>query len=153
MTAAEYSEAWALCQLPPGINLLALATIIGWRQDRAAGVLWALLGLVVPSATVTVLFTIAFALVSGSPLTAIGLRGVVAAVAGMSLVTTVRIATPPLRASAAASRLSLAASLLVLLGAAACYLLLRPPVVLMFVGAGVVLAFIRWLLRKRQTGG
>ena len=94
MTADEYSEAWGMCQIPPGINLLALATLIGWRLDRAWGVVLALAGLVLPSSIVTVALTSAYLLVSSWHLTAVVLRGVTAGVAGMGLVMAFRIVPP-----------------------------------------------------------
>ncbi len=144
MTPAEYAQAWGMCQLPPGINLLALAVLIGWRSAGGLGSVVALAGLVLPSAAVTVLLTIAYLLVSHLHVTALALRGVTAGVAGLGLVMTVRLARPPLRASRVEGRLSLMASIAVLLGAFAAQVFWRPPVFAVLLGAGTASTLLGW---------
>src|SRR5438105_7826591 len=57
LSEAEFTRAWALVQIAPGINLLALTILIGRRTLGAKGIALALLGLLLPSVTVTVLLT------------------------------------------------------------------------------------------------
>ncbi|HLH68213.1 MAG TPA: chromate transporter [Candidatus Dormibacteraeota bacterium] len=147
MTPAEYAQAWGMCQLPPGINLLALSVLIGWRSAGGAGSAVALAGLVLPSAAVTVLLTVAYALVSHLHVAALALRGVTAGVAGLGLVMAVRLARPPLRASRVEGRLSLMASVAVLLGSLAAQVFWRPPVFVVLLGAGVASTLLGWSRR------
>src|SRR5438094_7868654 len=57
LSEAEFTREWTLCQLAPGINLLALAILIGRRLGGARGVALALLGLLLPSVGVTIVMT------------------------------------------------------------------------------------------------
>lgn len=151
MGPGEFTEAWGLCQIPPGINLLALSALIGWRLAGPLGTVWALAGLLIPSVTVTVLFSAAYSWISGSHWTALGLRGVVAGVAGIGIFMTIRLIGPPLKASASEGRGSLFGSVMVLTVAALSYLLLHPPVVLMFAGAGTAMTLLGWARRRGRA--
>lgn len=148
MSEHEYARAWSLCQVPPGINLIALAILIGRRLDGVRGLLLALTGLLVPSVLVTVVFTAVFAAVRGSHLANAGLRGMIAGVAGIGILMAIRIALPLLKASAADGRLSLAASATVLLAAVVAFLIVRPTVVVMFLAAGMAMIALGWARRR-----
>src|SRR5437588_10925558 len=67
LSEAEFTREWTLCQLAPGINLLALAILIGRRLDGARGIALALVGLLLPSAALTVLITAGYASVQRYP--------------------------------------------------------------------------------------
>src|SRR5437764_14486880 len=54
LSDAEFTREWTLCQLAPGINLLALAILIGRRTAGARGSALALLGLTLPGVVVTI---------------------------------------------------------------------------------------------------
>src|SRR5947209_68832 len=66
ITGAEFTRYWSLCQMTPGINLLALAVLLGRRCAGGRGILVALVGLLAPSFTVTVLLTAGYARVHES---------------------------------------------------------------------------------------
>lgn len=57
MTEDDFSRSWGVCQIAPGINLVAMTILIGWRIRRATGVALALFGLLFPSVTITILMT------------------------------------------------------------------------------------------------
>src|SRR5688572_24327263 len=67
-TQDEFTRAWAVCQIAPGINLLSVTILIGWRLRRALGVVLALSGLLLPSVSVTILLTALYAEVQALPL-------------------------------------------------------------------------------------
>src|SRR5580704_8426039 len=58
ISADEWAECWAVCQLAPGVTTIAMALLTGSRLGRAAGAAASFAGLVVPSLFVTLLLTI-----------------------------------------------------------------------------------------------
>jgi chromate transporter len=81
----EFTEAWALCQLSPGIHLVALAGLLGQRIAGWRGVVVAVAGMMVPAATITALMTAAYGLVADEPLAQAALAGMAPATGGMTL--------------------------------------------------------------------
>lgn len=150
MAGEAFTDAWGLSQLPPGMNLLALVTLIGWRLDRLRGAGLALAGLLVPSVLVTALLTALYASLRDLRWTALALRGVIPGVLGIGLVMTLRLVEPPLRASARQGRSSLASHLAVLAAAAAAFLVLRLPVVVILVGGGFLMVGLGWRRAGRE---
>ena len=55
LSEEEFTRAWALVQISPGINLIKLTLLIGYKLRGWPGLLVALAGLLLPSAVVTVL--------------------------------------------------------------------------------------------------
>src|SRR5262249_61988945 len=49
----EFTRYWGICQISPGINLVGLSILIGWRVARWLGVALALAGLLLASAAIT----------------------------------------------------------------------------------------------------
>ncbi|HEX6632163.1 MAG TPA: chromate transporter, partial [Gemmatimonadaceae bacterium] len=45
LTDEEFARYWGICQIAPGINILGLVILIGWRVAGAAGIALALGGL------------------------------------------------------------------------------------------------------------
>src|SRR5262245_30440073 len=50
LTDDDFSRYWSICQIAPGINILGLVSVIGWRLARAPGALLSVSGLLLPSA-------------------------------------------------------------------------------------------------------
>jgi chromate transporter len=149
ITDEEFTRYWGFVQIAPGINLVGQAILIGWRVAGAAGVALALAGLLLPSVTITMLLTAAYATVRELPAVGAVLRGVVPATVGLGLLLTVQMARPPLSRSRAEGRLSLALSLALLLGSA---LVAGPggaPVVAVLWGAGALCGLAHWLMARR----
>ncbi len=116
---AEFSRFWGLVQLAPGINLLALTLLIGRQVAGVRGMALSLLGLLLPSAALTILMTAAYAHVQHRTLVQAALSSIIPAVVGIGLVTAWQIARPLLQASRAKGASSLAVGFLVLLGSGA----------------------------------
>jgi chromate transporter len=116
ISEAEFSRYWALVQLAPGINLLALTILIGRKTGGAAGIALALLGLLLPSAGVALLLTAFYAHVQHLPAVRAAVRSMIPATVGLGLLTAVQIARPLLRESRREGRLSFALSLLLVAG-------------------------------------
>lgn len=152
VSEAEFSRDWAICQVAPGINLLALTVLLGWRVSGLAGALLALLGLLLPSVTITVLLTAFYASFRNHPLTQAALRGVIPATAGLSLLLSYRLAQPLLAESRHEGRASLLLSCGLLAGAVIIMQIWNLPVVWLLVGGGLIGAAGHWWLSLRGRG-
>ncbi|HUG05012.1 MAG TPA: chromate transporter [Candidatus Limnocylindria bacterium] len=80
----DFVEAWALCQLSPGIHLVALAGLLGRRIAGWRGVFVAVYGMMVPAAIITVAMTAAYGLIADQPLAHASLAGMAPATGGMT---------------------------------------------------------------------
>lgn len=76
ITPREFTESWALCQLSPGIHLVALAGLLGRQIAGLRGVLVSVAGLMVPAAIITAILTAGFGQVAQHPLTLAALAGI-----------------------------------------------------------------------------
>ena len=85
LTDEEFTRYWGLCQIAPGINILGLVTLIGWRVAGGVGVALALGGLLLPSAAITVALTAVYASIRQAPLVRAAIAGVMPATVGLGL--------------------------------------------------------------------
>jgi len=81
----EFNEAWALCQLSPGIHLVALAGLLGQRIAGSRGVIVAVSGMMVPAAIITAAMTAAYGVIADHPLANAALAGMAPATGGMTI--------------------------------------------------------------------
>jgi chromate transporter len=81
----DFTEAWVLCQLSPGIHLVALAGLLGQRIAGWRGVLVAVSGMMVPAAIITAAMTAAYGAIADQPLARAALAGMAPATGGMTL--------------------------------------------------------------------
>lgn len=149
----EFTRDWGICQIAPGINLVGLTILIGWRVAGITGVVLALLGLLLPSVPITVALTAAYAGVQQLPLIQSALHGVVPATVGLGLLLSYTLLWPLLRASLHESRASLALSIALFLGSAAAVALAHLSVLAVLWGAGLICALAQWWwgTRARHT--
>jgi chromate transporter len=85
ITERDFTEAWALCQLSPGIHLVALAGLLGRRIGGWRGVVVAVSGMMVPAAIITAAMTAAYGVIADQPLARAALSGMAPATGGMTL--------------------------------------------------------------------
>ena len=85
ITLREFTEAWALCQLSPGVHLVALAGLLGQRIAGSRGVLVSVAGLMVPAAIITAVLTAGFGQIAQHPLTIAALAGIAPVSGGMAI--------------------------------------------------------------------
>lgn len=85
ITLREFTEAWALCQLSPGIHLVAFAGLLGDRISGLRGVIVSVAGLMVPAALITAVLTAGFGQIAQHPLTVAALAGVAPVSGGMAI--------------------------------------------------------------------
>lgn len=141
LSEAEFAKAWALVQISPGINLLKLTGVIGFQLRGWPGLLAALAGLLLPSATITVLMTAGFAAIRDLPAARAAMRGIVPATIGLSLSLAVQMAQSPLARARREGRLSVVIHLALLAAAASLFAFWRasPVLTLALAGAGAAL--------------
>jgi chromate transporter len=153
MDDAEFARAWALVQLSPGINLVKLAALIGHRLRGLEGMAAAMAGLLLPSATVTVLMTAGYWAIRQQPAVQSALHGVLPAAIGLSLAMAVQMALPPLKRARREGPLRLSLHLLVLAGAAGLMVsaLTSPIAILLLSGLATALLVMPLGMLPRKT--
>ena len=147
----EFTRFWAMCQLTPGINLLALTTLIGWRLAGLAGVLVCLFGLLFPSITITMLITAMYAYIRNSTLVQHALQGIVPATVGMGLIMVWRMFEPLWRESRRDGQTSMGATVVVVLLSIVLMALHALPVFGILIGLGIVYGVFQWFIHRRSS--
>jgi chromate transporter len=150
ISADDFARIWGLVQLAPGINLLALTILIGKRAAGTKGIAAALAGLLLPSASVTVLLTALYAHVAQSHWVTLALRGIIPATVGLGLLTGLQTILPILQQSRREGAPSMAATIFVLAATALASLSFHGPVVWILLAGGLVGAVAGALLAKRR---
>jgi chromate transporter len=137
ITASENSRLFAMCQLAPGVNLLAMCLLIGWRVRGARGALVSILGFILPSAAITVLVTLLYARVRDLQAAKLALHGVFAAIFGLGLVADWRF-TQPLVFQARHDPRRVGLVVVILVSSSLLYAIFHPPVLWLYAfGAGL----------------
>ena len=96
LSEAEFAKDWALVQISPGINLIKITAVIGHQLRGWPGLLAAIAGLLLPSATITVLMTAGFVIIRDWPFVKAAMRGVIPATIGISVGLGLQMAQAPL---------------------------------------------------------
>ena len=135
LTEAEYVQDVALAQLSPGINILGVTILIGRRLGGAVGIVLALLGLLLPSVTITVLMTAGYAHFQHRPNIQAALHGVIPATVGLGLLTAFNLARGLFNAAPRGERVL---GLALLVGSGLVLALGHLPVLLILCGAGLI---------------
>ncbi|MGA7485973.1 MAG: chromate transporter [Xanthobacteraceae bacterium] len=94
MTVDEFNDAYALCQLLPGANVVNLSVVFGRRIRGLAGAAVALVGLVGPPFVIVTLIGFAYARMGEIAALQRMLLGVAAAAAGLIIGTCAKMALP-----------------------------------------------------------
>jgi chromate transporter len=147
LTAEDYARILAMCQITPGLTIIAITITIGKRLGGWLGMWLSLAGLVLPSALITVGMTAIFASVREWPPVQASLRAIFAAIFGISLATTWRNVHHILVTNRNHGRLSLSVVLAIVSGGGLLYLWLKPPVIVLYVLGGMCGA---WLYSHRR---
>jgi chromate transporter len=134
----EFARDQTLCRPVPGMNLLALTILIGSRLAGPWGVIISLLGLLLPSVSLTLFITVLLRHTQQNPEVREALRdGVIPATVGMGLYTTFQTGRTLLRMSLAESKRAFAFGLLVIASCVAAAVLYRIPIFLLLCAAGL----------------
>jgi chromate transporter len=152
LSTSDYTELWAMCQIAPGINILALTILIGNRLAGWAGVIASLFALVLPSAAITIGITALYTTFSGYTRVQASLRTVFAAIFGISIATNWRNAGPILVKNLKRGRGAFLVSLAIMLGGGVIYFIFKPPVPALYFLGGLAGALACWRLagKKRE---
>jgi chromate transporter len=101
LSMEEFMRLWSLCLLTPGINLIAVTILIGKSLAGVRGIVASVVGLLLPSATITALLAALFLHIEHAALVQEVLRGVVPATAGIMMLVAVNFVLPIVRERAA----------------------------------------------------
>ncbi len=118
LTDEEYSRFWVLCQLTPGVNIIALSVLIGKKLNGVQGIIASLIGLLLPSTTITILLAATFSSVQNWPPIQAMLKGITPATAGFSALVAIQFSRPLLKQARQESWTSLIFSIGIILGCA-----------------------------------
>lgn len=151
ISEAEFTRIWALVQVAPGINLLALTILIGRRTGGARGIGIAMLGLLLPSVTITTLLAAGYAHIEKLPAVQAALKGIIPATVGIGLLTGLNMARPPLIAAKREGAGSLTLSLLLMAGSGLAVAAGHWQVILVLLLAGGIAGFAAWLRSRRSS--
>ena len=150
LTEDDFSRYWGICQIAPGINILGLVSLIGWRLARASGALLSVCGLLLPSAGITVGLTSIYASVREVPLVRAAIAGVVPATVGLGLLLAFTMVRPLLKSARSDGRASTLVAVILLLVTTIVAARARTPVLAILWCAGAVSAVAQWQLVPHQ---
>ncbi|HZO73722.1 MAG TPA: chromate transporter [Ktedonobacteraceae bacterium] len=142
MTMEDFSLFWNLCLFTPGINIIALTILIGRKLGGMSGIVVSLIGLLLPSATITCLLAAGFKLIQNRPEVQAILRGVIPATAGVMFVVAARFAHPLLTQARKEGWLRSVGSAVIVLACAAALIVLKLSVILVLICAAAAGAII-----------
>lgn len=156
VTEAEFSHFWSLVQLAPGINLLALIILIGRATAGLRGSVLALVGLLLPSAALTILLTASYSHFQQSPVVRHAAGGMIPAIVGLGLLTAWQIARPLLwrqqvNTNRREGQAGFVFHLLLLVGSGAAAWKAHLPVLVILLAAGAISAGWHWARARRGT--
>jgi chromate transporter len=150
ITDEEFTRYWGICQIAPGINILGIVILIGWRVSGMLGAMLALCGLLIPSAALTVALTAVYASVREVPLVRAAIAGVVPATVGLGILLGYTMVRPLLNAARQEGRINAAVAASLLVGSTLAAALARTVVLAILWGAGALSALAQWFYIKRQ---
>lgn len=151
ITADEYASIIGMSQITPGLNLIAYTILIGKRLAGLRGIFVSLLGLILPSAAITIGISAIYSSISKFSRVQSVLNTAFAAIVGISLATSWRNAKPILVKNRKRGPLAFGVTLGIMIGSAIIYILLNPPVIVLYLLGGLCGAFAYWYIsRKKQ---
>ncbi len=150
ITEEEYSTIIGIGQITPGINILAYTILIGRKLAGWRGSVLSVLGLIVPSAAITIMLSAVYLNFRQYPIVQRGLRAAFAAIFGISLVTNWRNMKPILQRGKKEGPLPLSAFLTIIIGTVLLYRILGVPVILLyFLGSAAGVFIYLFLIKKK----
>jgi len=93
ITSGQFALDFGLARIIPGINLIALAVMTGYRLNGLAGALVCIAGFMLPASIITVLLTVGFAQLTSYPVGEAIVKGVVPVTAALTFALAVENAT------------------------------------------------------------
>jgi chromate transporter len=150
LTDEDLSRYWGICQIAPGINILGLVILIGFRVSGVPGAVLSLTGLLLPSAAITAGLTAVYATIRDIPLVRAAIAGIVPATVGLGLLLAYSMLRPLLSTARREGRETAVVAVMLVLASALAAAFTRTPVPLILWCAGGVSAFAQWQRVSRQ---
>lgn len=149
ITAEEYATIIGVCQITPGINILAYTILIGKQLAGWKGIAVSLIGLILPSAAITIGISAVYTSISELPRVQAALRTVFAAIFGISLATNWRNAKPIIINNYNRGLLTFLSTMVIMIGSGMVYVFLNPPVIVLYLLGGLCGAFTYWHIGQK----
>ena len=150
ITADEYARIIGMSQITPGLNLIAYTILIGKQLAGGVGIFVSLLGLILPSAAITVGISAIYASISKFSRVHSALNTAFAAIVGISLATSWRNVKPILVKNHKRGPLAFGVTLGIMIGSAIIYIFLNPPVIVLYILGGLCGAVAYWYISKKR---
>lgn len=148
ITEKTYSNIIGMCQITPGINILAYTIIIGKQLAGIKGVFISLLGLILPSAVITVAISAVYLKVSNIPRVQAALHTTFAAIFGIALATNWQNIKPIFILNHKRGSVAFLSTLIILFGSGIIYIFFKPPVIALYLLGGTCGAIIYGYILK-----
>jgi chromate transporter len=132
----EFMRTMALTNLAPGINLFALSILLGRRIAGTRGIFICLLGLMLPSAGITILLTGVYARLRHFPEVQAAINGILPVTLGLGLLVSLQMVRPLLVTAHKEGKINLCLCFLLLVCSGALAMWGRWPVFLILLAAG-----------------
>jgi chromate transporter len=139
-SAAEWADCWAVCQVVPGVNIVALALLTGSRLAGVLGAAVSIAGLLGPSVAVTLVIASVYTQIAGSSILHATLHGIIAAGTAASFMNSWRLARPAMRASYSEGATIVVVAIVIALTAAILIERTQLPVFALLLAGGSVMA-------------
>lgn len=149
----EYANIIAMCQITPGMNIIANTILIGKKLAGWLGILVSLVGLILPSAAITVGISAIYVNINQFSRAQSGLRTVFAAIAGISLATNWRNVKPIFVKNHRRGSAAFLITIGIVLSSALIYIFLNPPVFILYILGGLCGAVAYWHFSKNKKEG
>jgi chromate transporter len=149
INSEEYAHIIAISQVAPGINILSYTILIGRRLAGWKGISVSLLGLILPSAAVTIGISAAYANIGKYPRVHSAFNTGFAAIFGISLATNWRNAKPILEKNRKRGLLPLFIAIGIMAGSILIYIFINPNVIVLYLLGGLCGAFSYWYFTKK----
>lgn len=85
ISQSDFTQDWTLSRTSPGLTLIGLAALLGRRIDGLRGLVLALIGLLGPSASITIAMAAGFIYIRDQPLVQSAISGIAPATIGLTL--------------------------------------------------------------------
>ena len=144
LTDDDLSRYWGICQIAPGINILGLIILIGFRVSGVAGAALALAGLLLPSAAITAALTAVYASIRNLPVIRAAISGIVPATVGLGLLLGYSMLSSLLSSARRDGRDATVLAVMLVLASALAAAFTHTPVPLILWSAGGIAALAQW---------
>jgi chromate transporter len=134
----EYAGYWSLCQLSPGIVLVAMIILMSRKLAGFWGIVVSLAGMLIPSAAITAIITVGFASVEHLHQAQAMIQGVIPATAGAMLTLSIRFAQPVVKQSFHENSIRLAECIVIILGSTVALIFFHIEVVFVLLGSALL---------------